>query len=102
MSAVSHVKCPRCGIFNTDKEYCTSCNMLISHQKKRETRVTNIQKKELLIAQEELEKLNLADKLRKHPFFLLKILGWILNSVWIVLNIIGGLVAWFVAMVAAG
>ena len=102
MSAVSHVKCPNCGVFNTDKEYCESCNTLISHQKKRETRAINIQEKEILIAQEELEKLNIADKLRKHPFFLVKLLGWILHSVWLVLNIIGGLVAWFVAMVAAG
>lgn len=102
MSAISHVKCPNCGVFNTNKEYCESCNTLISHQKKRETRAHKIKRKEILIAQEELEKLNFADKLRKHPFFLVKFFGWILHSVWIVLNIIGALVAWFVAMVAAG
>lgn len=102
MSAVSHVKCPNCGVFNTNKEYCESCNVLISHQKKRETRAVKIKTKEIQQAKEDLEKLNFADRLKKHPFFLVKILGWILHSVWLVLNIIGGFVAWFVAMVAAG
>lgn len=102
MSAVSHVKCPSCGVFNTNKEYCESCKTLISHQKKRETRASNVHEKEILIAQEELAKLNFADRMRKHPFFLAKIFGWILHSVWLILNIIGGLIAWFVAMVAAG
>lgn len=102
MNAVSHIKCPNCGVFNTNKEYCTSCNELISHQKKRETRAAKIHVEEIEQAKEELAKMNLADKLKKHPFFLVKIAGWILHSVWLILNIIGGLVAWFVAMVAAG
>ena len=102
MSGVSHVKCPKCGVFNTNKEYCEACHTLISHQKKTETRATEIQEKELTLVKEQLEKLNFADRMRKHPFFLAKIFGWALHSVWIVLNIIGGFIAWFVAMVAAG
>ncbi len=102
MSAVSHIKCPNCGVFNTNKENCTACGVLISHQKKRETRATTIKAKEIERVKEELEKLSLADRLKKHPFFLVKIAGWIVHSVWLVINIIGGLVAWFVAMVAAG
>ena len=102
MSTVSHIKCSNCGVFNTDKEYCSSCNTLISHQKKRETRAAKIKDEEIEQVKIELAKMNLADKLKKHPFFLVKIAGWILHSVWLILNIIGGLVAWFVAMVAAG
>lgn len=102
MSTVSHIKCSNCGIFNTDKEYCSSCNTLISHQKKRETRAAKIKDEEIEQVKIELAKMNLADKLKKHPFFLVKIAGWLLHSVWLLLNIIGGLVAWFVAMVAAG
>lgn len=102
MSTVSHVKCPNCGIFNTNKEYCEACNTLISHQKKREAKVVEVKRKEIKEAISELEKQNFADRMRKHPFFLAKVLGWVLHSVWILINIIGGLVAWFVAMVAAG
>jgi ribosomal protein L37E len=102
MKSVSHIKCSNCGEFNTNKEYCESCNALISHKKKEESRATKVKEKEISTAIEQIEKLNFADKMRKHPFFLLKIVGWILHSVWVILNIIGGLVAWFVAMVAAG
>ena len=56
----------------------------------------------MLEAIEKIEQVNFVDRLCSHPFFLIRFLGWILNSIWMVLNIIGGLVAWFVAMVAAG
>ena len=102
MVSVSHIKCANCGEFNTNRDYCESCNSLISHKKKEATRATEVKKKEIAIVIEQLEKLNFADRMRKHPFFLAKVLGWILHSVWLVLNIIGGLIAWFVAMVAAG
>lgn len=102
MKNVSHIKCSNCGVFNTNREYCESCNALISHQIKREARATTIQEKEMVIAKEALEKLTLSDRLKKHPFFLVKILGWILHFVWLVINVIGGLIAWFIAMVAAG
>lgn len=102
MKSVSHIKCSNCGEFNTNREYCKACNVLISHKKKEQTRATIIKEKEISTAIEQLEKLNFADRMRKHSFFLIKIFGWALHSVWIVLNIIGALVAWFVAMVAAG
>lgn len=102
MKSVSHIKCSNCGEFNTNREYCKACNALISHKKKEQTRATIIKEIEISTAIEQLEKLNFADRMRKHPFFLIKIFGWALHSVWIVLNIIGALVAWFVAMVAAG
>lgn len=96
MSTTSHIKCSNCGVFNTDREYCKNCNSLISHKKKEVERATEIHKKEISLAKEKLKKLNFIDKLRKHPFFLVKIIGWILHSVWLVLNIIGGLIAWLI------
>lgn len=102
MKTISHVKCPNCGVFNTNKSRCESCDFLISHQEKEATRAVEIKEKEISEAIEKIEQVNFVDRLRSHPFFLIRFLGWILNSIWIVLNIIGGLVAWFVAMVAAG
>ncbi|WP_347174027.1 hypothetical protein [Polaribacter uvawellassae] len=96
MSTTSHIKCLNCGVFNTNREYCENCNSLISHKKKQVERATKIHEKEITLAKEELEKLSFIDKLRKHPFFLVKIIGWILHSVWILLNIIGGLIAWLI------
>ena len=102
MSTTSHIKCSNCGVFNTNKEYCENCNALISEEIKRAKNEQKVKEEEIAEKIEELKKLNFVDKLRKHPFFLVKFVGWILHSVWIVLNIIGGLIAWFVAMVAAG
>lgn len=96
MSTTSHIKCSNCGVFNTNREYCEHCNSLISHKKKEVERAIEINKKEIFIAKEELEKLNFIDKLRKHPFFLVKIVGWMLHSIWLLLNIIGGLIAWLI------
>ena len=102
MASTSHIKCPNCGVFNTNREYCESCNTLISHQKKIEEKKEFVQQKEIADAVIELEKQTFIKKLRKHPFFLMRFFGFILHSVWLVLNIIAGFVAWFVAMVAAG
>ena len=102
MKSVSHIKCSNCGEFNTNREYCKACNVLISHKKKEEARVKKVREKEISNAISQIEKQSFADKMRNHPFFLLKIFGWVLHSVWIIINIIGGIVAWFVAMVAAG
>ena len=102
MANVSHIKCSNCGVFNTNNEYCESCNTLISHQKKIEEKKEVVHQKEVEDAIIKLEKETFIKKLRKHPFFLMRFFGLILHSVWIVLNIIAGFVAWFVAMVAAG
>ncbi|GGG89087.1 hypothetical protein GCM10011416_01870 [Polaribacter pacificus] len=102
MSTTSHIKCPNCGVFNTNKTHCESCGFLISHQEKETARAKTVQEEELVSAVEKIEKVNFIKKLKRHPFFLVRFFGWILNSVWIVLNIIGAFIAWFVAMVAAG
>ncbi|MGJ8744787.1 hypothetical protein [Polaribacter sp.] len=102
MAITRNIKCPKCGIFNTDKEYCEHCNTLISHQKK-------IAIKTIAVKQEEIDKVihkrenpNLAEKLKKHPNIFYKIIGWVLYSAIAIVSIIGAGLAWFIAMVAAG
>jgi uncharacterized C2H2 Zn-finger protein len=96
------IKCPNCGVFNTNKDYCTNCNTLISHQKKREIKEAKV--KQHLINEEiyKLENPNLAQRLKKHPFILYRIMGWILYSAIMTVSAIGAGLAWFIAMVAAG
>ncbi|MDG1040047.1 MAG: hypothetical protein P8H13_03975 [Polaribacter sp.] len=102
MASVSHIKCPNCGVFNINKEYCESCNTLISNQKKIKEKEEVVHQKEIEEAIIELEKETFIKKLRKHPFFLMRFFGLILHSVWFVLTVIGSFIAWFIAMVAAG
>ena len=96
------VKCPNCGVFNTDKEYCTNCNTLISHQKKREIKATAAKQKEVDKVIYERENPNLAERLKKHSNIFYRIVGWVLYSAITIVSIIGAGLAWFIAMVAAG
>ena len=96
------IKCPNCGTFNKNVDYCKLCNTLISHQKKREIKVAEVKQKEVDKAIYDLENPNLAEHLKKHPNIFYKITGWILYSVITVVSIIGGALAWFITMVAAG
>lgn len=96
------IKCQKCGIFNTNREYCKNCNTLISDAKKREIKEEKIKQKEIDEAIYELEHPNLAERLKKHPFFLYKFFGWILYSAIMIVSAIGAGLAWFIAMVAAG
>lgn len=96
------IKCPNCGVFNTNREYCKNCNTLISHQKKIEIKEAAVKKKQIDEAIYELENPNLAERLKNHSNIFYKILGWILYSVITVVSAIGAGLAWFIAMVAAG
>ncbi|AUC85097.1 hypothetical protein CW731_07245 [Polaribacter sp. ALD11] len=96
------IKCPNCGVFNTNKDYCENCNTLISHQKKRELKVAAVKKKEVDEAIFEKENPNLAERLKNHSNILYKIFGWILYSAITIVSAIGVGLAWFIAMVAAG
>lgn len=98
----SYIKCNKCGVFNTNRDHCKNCGELISFQKKEELRAEKIHQE---LIKEELTKLenpNFVTRLKRHPFFLTRFLGWILYSVWFVISAIGAGLAWFVAMVAAG
>lgn len=96
------IKCSECGTINKNTEYCTFCNALISDTKKRALKAIKV--KEALIEEEKrkLENPNLAERLKKHPFFLYRIFGWILYSAIMVVSAIGAGLAWFIAMAAAG
>ena len=102
MSNTRIIKCPNCGVFNTNREFCKNCNTLISNKKKRELKKEKVQQEEIKKVIYEQENPNLAERLKKHPFFLYRIFGWILYSVILVVSAIGAGIAWFVAMVAAG
>lgn len=96
------IKCPNCGVFNTNKDYCENCGHLISYQKKREIKVEEVKQKRINEAKHEIENPNLAERLKKHPNLFFKAVGWVLYSVITVVSAIGAGLAWFIAMVAAG
>jgi hypothetical protein len=96
------IKCPNCGTFNKNLDYCELCKTLLSHQKKIEIKEAAVKQKQIEKAVYELENPNLAERLKKHPNLLYKTIGWLLYSAIVVVSTIGAGLAWFIAMVAAG
>ena len=94
--------CPNCGTVNKNNDYCSLCNTLISHRKKQEIKAEALKQKEVDAAIYKIENPGLALRLKKHPNFFYKIVGWMLYSVIMVVSAIGGALAWFITMVAAG
>ncbi|WP_299159631.1 hypothetical protein [uncultured Tenacibaculum sp.] len=97
-----NIKCGNCGVFTENSDYCKNCGELISFRKKKEIKEEEEKKKRIEEAKLEIENPNLAERLKKHPFFLYKIVGWVLYSAFLVVSAIGAMLAWFIAMVAAG
>ncbi len=96
------IKCSECATINKNTDYCTFCNSLISDAKKREQKAAKVKQAEIDKAVKKLENPSLAERLKKHPYFLYKILGWILYSAIMIVSAIGAGLAWFIAMIAAG
>lgn len=96
------IKCPNCGVFNTNAEYCKNCGELISHQKKIALKEEKIKQEQIEEVIYDMENPNLAERLKKHknPFY--RAVGWLMYSVIMVVSAIGAGLAWFIAMVAAG
>ncbi len=98
----SLVKCKFCGFFSANSENCKNCGALISFKKEKKLKEEAFVKKQIELAKIELENPGLAIRLIRHPFFMYRIAGWILHSVFFVISAIGAFLAWFIAMVAAG
>ncbi len=98
----SLIKCKHCGVFTENSDYCKNCGAVISFKKERELKEEAFKQQKIEEAKIELENPGLAIRLIRHPFFLYRIAGWILHSVFLVISAIGAFLAWFVAMVAAG
>ncbi|WP_299061828.1 hypothetical protein [uncultured Polaribacter sp.] len=96
------IKCPNCGVFSKNKDYCQACNTLISEQKKRALKEQAYKDQEIAKVTYAKQNPNLAERLKKHPNIFFKIIGWILYSSFMVVSIIGSGLAWLIAMIAAG
>lgn len=100
--AASLIKCPKCGTFNSNADYCTNCGELISHKIKISLREEQIKEQHIEEIRWKMENPNWAQRLKKHKFIPYRIIGWIAYSAFMVVSAIGAAIAWFVAMVAAG
>jgi uncharacterized C2H2 Zn-finger protein len=96
------IKCPNCGVFNTDRDYCKNCNKLLSQEIIRQQRLEKVQQEEIDKVIYERENPNFIERMKKHPNFLYRFFGWILYSGYVTVTTIGTAIAWFIASIATG
>ena len=97
-----HIKCPKCGEFNTDREYCVNCGAVLSYRKRRKIAFEMAEK-----LRKEKERLNdkmnpsFFDKYSNHRFWLVRASVRILHSIWLGFLAIGSFIAWLITAIAA-
>ncbi len=97
-----HIKCPNCGIYNTDRDYCKNCNTLLSYEKIRELEYAEEEKE-----REERERISeekfpsFYDKYKDHRYLIVRLLAKTSRSIWLGFLAVGILLAWIIAAIAA-
>jgi ribosomal protein L32 len=98
----SFIKCPNCGTFNSNNDYCKNCGELISYELKSKQRAEQEKEERIAEVKWEMENPNWTERMKNHKFILYRLVGWIAYSAFLVVSAIGSAIAWIVAMVAAG
>jgi len=96
------IKCPECNVFTADADFCKNCGELISYQKKVEIKEEQIKKDLIKEEQWKIDNPNWVERMKKHSFMPYRLLGYLLYSVYFIVSAIGSVLAWSIAMVAAG
>lgn len=95
------IKCPNCGVYNTNKDYCEHCDAVLSYKIRRELAL-KIEKEERL-KQEAFKSKKPAffEKYLDHRYLLVRLGAKIIRSIWLVFMAIGIFIAWLVSAIAA-
>lgn len=98
----SHIKCPNCGIYNTNADYCKSCNTVLSYQKKRELEFAQEEKERRERDQiQKAESPSFYKKNKNHRFLIVRVFVKIIHSIWVVFMAIGMFIAWLISAIVA-
>ncbi len=98
----SHIKCPECGVFNTNKEFCTNCGALLSSRKRRELAFEKEEKERRQKRQLEKEKNpSFYEKYKDHRYWVVRAFATVTHSIWLGFVAIGVFIAWIITAIAA-
>lgn len=96
------IKCPNCGTYNENVDYCTNCNTLINFKKRREIEFKKSEEKRAHNEQQDDEKsFQWIEKYKNHKFLLVRIVAYAIYSIWAAVMAIGTFIAWLFTMIAA-
>jgi len=98
----SHVKCPSCGVYNTNADYCKNCGAVLSYEKRREISF----KKEEEARQERAridreENPSFYEKYKDHRYWIVRALATVTHSIALAVLAIGTFIAWLFTAIAA-
>ncbi|MGY0390962.1 hypothetical protein ACW5R3_00205 [Bizionia sp. KMM 8389] len=97
-----HIKCPNCGVFSTDSDYCTNCGTLLSYKKRRKLAYEQAEKERE--ERQKLEKENspsFYDKYSTHRFLIVRVFAKVTHAIWMAFMAIGMFIAWLISAIAA-
>ncbi|MFK8038893.1 MAG: hypothetical protein AB8B74_11420 [Crocinitomicaceae bacterium] len=98
MDSTIQRKCNQCGTWNLDVDFCANCNAAISIKAIEKIEAT--EKKAIADAKPKDKFDVIFEKLKHHPFFLVRWVYYILNSIFMLFMGIGSLIAYFIAWTA--
>ena len=97
-----NIKCPNCGVYNTNRDYCSECNTLLSYKKRRELAYKKEQDAQL--ERRRIEKENnpsFFEKNENHRFWVVRAFIKVIKSIWMAIMAVGVFIAWLIAAIAA-
>lgn len=99
---IRNIKCPNCGIYNVNSDYCSKCHTVLSYKKRRELEYKKEQKARLeRVRFEKANNPSFFEKYEDHRFLLVRIFVKLLKSIWVVVMAIGMFIAWLITAIAA-
>lgn len=98
----SHIKCPNCGIYNTNVDYCTNCNTPLSSQKRHEQKLAKeeAERREQQRIKKEASP-SFYERNKDHRFLIVRIFVKIVHSIWMGFVAIGMFIAWLFSAIVA-
>ena len=95
------IKCPNCGIYNTDRDYCEACNTVLSYKIRRELALKKEENARLIKEASIEKKPSFFEKYSNHRFFIVRFFTKALRSIWMIFMAIGMFIAWLISAVVA-
>ena len=102
MGGTVQIKCPNCGLFNTNTDHCSNCGTLLSYKKRREL-AHKAEEKKRLSRKKTKEKTTPSwiGSGEKSNYLIVRVGAKILKSITVIVIAIGAFFAWLFAFIAA-
>ncbi|PWK20775.1 TFIIB-type zinc ribbon-containing protein [Xanthomarina spongicola] len=95
------IKCPNCGVYNTNRDYCEECKTVLSYKIRRELAFKKQEEERLKQAKSIEKEPSFFEKYVNHRYFLVRISAKIIRSIWLVFMAIGMFIAWLISAIVA-